>query len=67
MIKRLNLKIESIITIVVVIVSVGVAYGSLTTRVSELESKTNTLQQMAIDISVIKEKVSNIERTINGK
>tara|TARA_A100000172_G_scaffold47491_1_gene29581 strand:+ start:586 stop:789 length:204 start_codon:yes stop_codon:yes gene_type:complete len=67
MIKRMNIKIETILPLFVVIVTAGVAYGSLTSRVSELENKTTTLQQMAIDISVIKEKVSNIEKTINGE
>ena len=67
MIKKLNIKIETVITLVVVIVSVGVAYGSLTTRVTTIEKKTDTIQQIAIDVSVIKEKVSNIENTINNR
>ena len=67
MIRKINIKIETIITLVVVIVSVGVAYGSLTTRVHTIEKKTDTIQQIAIDVSVIKEKVSNIEKTINSK
>lgn len=66
MIRKLNIKIETVITLVVVIVSVGVAYGSLTTRVTTIEKKTDTIQQIAIDVSVIKEKVSNIEKTINN-
>ena len=67
MIRKLNIKIETVITLVVVIVSVGVAYGSLTTRVTTIEKKTDTMQQIAIDVSVIKEKVSNIENTINNR
>jgi len=67
MIRKVNIKIETIVTVVVVIVSVGVAYGSLTTRVTTIEKKTDTIQQIAIDVSVIKEKVSNIEKTINSK
>tara|TARA_R100000231_G_scaffold86885_1_gene65934 strand:- start:202 stop:408 length:207 start_codon:yes stop_codon:yes gene_type:complete len=67
MIRKLNIKIETVITLVVVIVSVGVAYGSLTTRVTTIEKKTDTIQQIAIDVSVIKEKVSNIENTINNR
>ena len=62
----MNIKLETIIYIVVIVVGAGVAYGSLTTRVSELEDKTSYIQQMAIDISVIKEKVSNIEKTVNS-
>ena len=67
MIKRMNIKLETIITIVIIIIGAGVAYGSLTTRVTELEDKTDRILQMSIDISVIKEKVSNIEKTINSK
>tara|TARA_R100000149_G_C5845261_1_gene115845 strand:- start:647 stop:850 length:204 start_codon:yes stop_codon:yes gene_type:complete len=67
MIKRMNIKIETVITIVILIIGAGVAYGSLTTRVTELENKTDMILQMSIDISVIKEKVSNIEKTINSK
>tara|TARA_R100001510_G_C7656992_1_gene217912 strand:- start:8653 stop:8865 length:213 start_codon:yes stop_codon:yes gene_type:complete len=66
MIKRINIKIETVITIVILIIGAGVAYGSLTTRVTELENKTDMILQMSIDISVIKEKVSNIENTINN-
>jgi len=65
-ISRMNIKLETIIYIVVIVIGAGVAYGSLTTRVSELEDKTSYIQQMAIDISVIKEKVSNIEKTVNS-
>ena len=66
MIKRMNIKLETVITIVILIIGAGVAYGSLTTRVTELEDKTDMILQMSIDVSVIKEKVSNIEKTINN-
>ena len=66
MLRKMNIKIETIVTLLVVIVSVGVAYGSLTTRVATLEDKTDMILQMSIDISVIKEKVSNIEKKINS-
>jgi len=61
----MNIKIETVITILVMIIGVGVAYGSITTRVANLEDKTDMILQMSIDISVIKEKVSNIEEKIN--
>tara|TARA_R100001443_G_C3274107_1_gene158726 strand:+ start:305 stop:502 length:198 start_codon:yes stop_codon:yes gene_type:complete len=62
----MNIKLETVITIVILIIGAGVAYGSLTTRVTELEDKTDMILQMSIDVSVIKEKVSNIEKTINN-
>ena len=65
MLKKMNIKIETVITILVMIIGVGVAYGSITTRVANLEDKTDMILQMSIDISVIKEKVSNIEEKIN--
>jgi len=63
----MNIKIETVITILVMIIGVGVAYGSITTRVANLEDKTDMILQMSIDISVIKEKVSNIEEKINNQ
>ena len=44
-----------------VIVGVGFAYGSLTTRLTDLESRVVDMNQMAIDIAVIKEKIENID------
>ena len=57
----MNIKVETIITLIAVIVGVGVAYGSLTTRVTDLESRVVDMNQMAIDIAVIKEKIENID------
>tara|TARA_R100000773_G_C4220226_1_gene118866 strand:+ start:476 stop:679 length:204 start_codon:yes stop_codon:yes gene_type:complete len=65
--RKMNIKIETVITILVMIIGVGVAYGSITTRVANLEDKTDMILQMSIDISVIKEKVSNIEEKINNQ
>lgn len=65
MLKKMNIKIETIITVIAVVVGVGVAYGSLTTRVTDLESKVVDMNQMAIDIAVIKEKISNIDNKID--
>ena len=65
MIKKMNIKIETIITVVAVVVGVGVAYGSLTTRVTDLESKVVDMNQMAIDIAVIKEKIENIDSKLD--
>lgn len=67
MLRKMNIKIETVITILVMIIGVGVAYGSITTRVANLEDKTDMILQMSIDISVIKEKVSNIEEKINNQ
>tara|TARA_R100000329_G_scaffold150147_1_gene142262 strand:+ start:286 stop:483 length:198 start_codon:yes stop_codon:yes gene_type:complete len=65
MLKKMNIKIETIITVIAVVVGVGVAYGSLTTRVTDLESKVVDMNQMAIDIAVIKEKIENIDSKID--
>ena len=65
MLKKMNIKRETIITVIAVVVGVGVAYGSLTTRVTDLESKVVDMNQMAIDIAVIKEKISNIDNKID--
>tara|TARA_Y100000114_G_C11748282_1_gene322821 strand:+ start:812 stop:1009 length:198 start_codon:yes stop_codon:yes gene_type:complete len=65
MLKKMNIKIETIITVVAVVVGVGVAYGSLTTRVTDLENKVVDMNQMAIDIAVIKEKIENIDSKID--
>jgi len=63
MIKK-NFTIETVLTLLAIVVGFGVAYGSLTTRVKDVEAEVSGIHQMAIDIAVIKQSIKNIEENI---
>lgn len=64
MLKKMNITFETLLTLLAIVVGFGVAYGSLTTRVKDLEQEASATQQMAIDIAVMKESLKNIEKKL---
>ena len=60
----MNITFETLLTLLAIVVGFGVAYGSLTTRVKDLEQEASATQQMAIDIAVMKESLKNIEKKL---
>ena len=63
MIKK-NFTIETVLTLLAIVVGFGVAYGSLTTRVKDVEAEVSGIHKMAIDVAVMKESLKNIENTV---
>lgn len=64
MLKKMNITFETLLTLLAIVVGFGVAYGSLTTRVKDLEQGASATQEMAIDIAVMKETLKNIEKKL---
>ena len=60
----MNITFETLLTLLAIVVGFGVAYGSLTTRVNDLEKGASATQEMAIDIAVMKETLKNIEKKL---
>jgi len=54
--------IKSILPLLLILVSVGVTWGNFTQKIEALEIKVDKVEQMAIDIAIVKEKIGNIER-----
>lgn len=58
----MNIDIKSILPLLLILVSVGVTWGNFTQKIEALEIKVDKVEQMAIDIAIVKEKIGNIER-----
>jgi len=58
----MNIDIKSILPVLLILVSVGVTWGNFTQKIEALEIKVDKVEQMAIDIAIVKEKIGNIER-----
>ena len=58
----MNIDIKSILPVLLILVSVGVTWGNITQKIEALEIKVDKVEQMAIDIAIVKEKIGNIER-----
>lgn len=58
----MKIDLRYLFSFVPMLLTVGIIYGTLDTKISALEVKVDKVEQMAIDIAIVKEKIENIER-----
>jgi hypothetical protein len=58
----MNIDMKAILPLLLILVSVGATWGNFTQKIEALEIKVDKVEQMAIDIAIVKEKIGNIER-----
>ena len=62
----MKIDIKTILPYLVIIVSLSMSWGMLSSRLLAVEEKADSITQMQQDIAVIKEKIIWIEKYLNG-
>ena len=57
----MNIDIKFLLSFIPMLLTVGIIYGTLSTKVKALETKVDNVTQMQQDIAVIKEKIMWME------
>jgi len=63
----MKIDIKFLLSFVPMLLSVGIIYGTLNTKVKALETKVDNVTQMQQDIAVIKEKIMWMESYLIGE
>lgn len=62
----MKIDIKTILPYLVIIVSLSMSWGMMSSRLLAVEKKADSITQMQQDIAVIKEKIIWIEKYLNG-
>jgi len=62
----MKIDIKTILPYLVIIVSLSMSWGMMSSRLLAVEEKADSITQMQQDIAVIKEKIIWIEKYLNG-
>lgn len=63
----MKIDIKFLLSFIPMLLSVGIIYGTLNTKVKALETKVDNVTQMQQDIAVIKEKIMWMESYLIGE
>lgn len=62
----MKIDVKTILPYLVIIVSLSMSWGMMSSRLLAVEKKADSITQMQQDIAVIKEKIIWIEKYLNG-